>query len=249
MGSFSVTLGLRRDDKLLPSMYLGEEAIHAILSGLQTINQNTGLPQGFDQGVLFELREAGRILDRGIYSVQISTLPMVDRGNPRLQVQYLPSTRERIVAHIRRSEQTWAIAEGQLLMADVKEGSLRCRLHPSIGSPIMCSFSETIMPLIIEYLRLFVRVRGEASIDSLTDQISYLAIRDIEPIDEPAPSTVSTPFPTTGFGVGKSFDDLAAEQSVYPIEDWDTIAGKWPQGADFDDFLEAIRGIRQESET
>jgi hypothetical protein len=51
--------------------------------------------------------------------------------------------------------------------------------------------------------------------------------------------------PPGGFWTLRSFEDLAAEQGIEPLKDWDAFVGGWPEGADFDAFLEAIRESRK----
>ena len=135
-GSFGITLDFRREAAHLPLFDLGETAIEKLISGLSVIGNDTQLPEGFDRGVLIALREAGRILDRGINTVHINS----PRYAHNMRAAYAAQTRERIVAQIRKFEQAWAVVEGRLLMADVKEDVLRCRIHPSTGEPIIGIF-------------------------------------------------------------------------------------------------------------
>ena len=44
----------------------------------------------------------------------------------------------------------------------------------------------------------------------------------------------------------RGFDNLAAEQAVGPVGGWDDVAGGWPEGTDFDVFLEAVRESRKQ---
>ena len=46
------------------------------------------------------------------------------------------------------------------------------------------------------------------------------------------------------FWRGKSFEELVTEQGVYPIDDIGKLAGDWPEDADFDSFLNAVRSAR-----
>jgi len=39
-------------------------------------------------------------------------------------------------------------------------------------------------------------------------------------------------------------DRLIEEQGVKPVENWDDLLGGWPEGADFDAFMAAIRSTR-----
>lgn len=43
-----------------------------------------------------------------------------------------------------------------------------------------------------------------------------------------------------------SFEELAEQQGVSPVEDWSVLVGGWPEEADFEEFLEAIRSVREE---
>jgi hypothetical protein len=196
-------------------------------------------PEEFDQGVLMALREAGRVLDRGIDAVSIAA-PHDHGATPTIFNQ---ATRESIAGSIRKAEQAWTTAEGRLLMADVKEGSLRCRLHPSVDDAFYCTFDEYMVSTVMRYLRQFVRVRGEATVDPVTNQIRALTIRDIEPVEAATESFVVS---TDVFWHAKSFEQLSAEQEVYPVEDWERLSSGWPEDADFDEFLEAVRSARQE---
>lgn len=240
-GSFNLALDLRRENQqMFPSLDFGVKAIDKLMGGLNTITPNAPLPDGFDEGVLMALREAGRILDRGIETVHIST----KRRIKYRKVIYTQTTRESIISGMRRFEHAWMTVEGRLLMADVKEGSLRCRLHPSTGGIIFCSFDEVMTKQVIDYLRRFVQVRGEASFDPITNNIRSLVIKDLEPIEEL--SGIEAPsMPLSTFWDAKDFDELAIEQGVNPIDDWGKLLGGWPEDADFDSFLGAIRSSRE----
>ena len=98
-------------------------------------------------------------------------------------------------------------------------------------------------PIIVGNLRRFVQVRGEANIDPMTDKILSLFVRDIEPIEELSAPPISMP-PPSAFWQAKSIDELAMEQGVYPLEDWQKLVGGWPEDADFESFLEAVRSAR-----
>jgi aspartate 1-decarboxylase len=52
--------------------------------------------------------------------------------------------------------------------------------------------------------------------------------------------------PDQGFWHPKTFDELAQEQGVSLVKDWSALSGGWPQDADFESFLRAIRSIRKE---
>lgn len=239
-GSVRIGLNLRRDESLLPGFDAGLQAVRAVTTGLAELAGDGGdgsLPEGFDGGVLAALREAGRVLDRGIGVVHI----VVTNGDSAaLRAGYDKRTRQCIVSSIRKLEPGSMQVEGRLLMAELKEGGLRCRLHPSAGTPILCSFDEDLVPAIVSNLRRFVRVYGEGSIDPSTGRVHSLIVRDLESIEGP-PMQGFSRAALSGFWSAKTFDELAMEQGVYPIEDWDQLVGNWPEDADFDSFLEAVR--------
>jgi hypothetical protein len=242
-GSFGLGLDLRRDQALLPDFDIGEQAVDKLTRGLSVITEIAPsdvvpLPDGYDEGVLMALREAGRIFDRGIQEVHL--LPRKD--GPPTSVPFLPRTRAQIVSRLERFEEAWATVEGRLLMADVKEETLRCRLHPSMGEPIMCSFSEDMVPMVMRCMRSFVRVRGDATVESAINKIRRLFIRDIEPIAQP-PYPAGPQVPSL-FWETRSFEVLAMEQGVYPVDDLTKVTGGWPEGADFESFLESVRSAR-----
>lgn len=242
-GSFRLGLDLRRDKAFLPDFDVGEQAVRRLTGGLSTITElsetDVGpLPEGYDQDVLMALRDAGRIFDRGIEEVHL--LP--GKNGERSRALFSPKTRAQIIHRLQRFEEKWATVEGRLLMADVKEEVLRCRLHPSVGEPIVCSFSEDTVPTVLRHMRGFVRVRGDATIESSTGKIRRLFIRDIEPIEQPdQPFRPEVP---SAFWETVSFQELAMQQEVYPVDDLDKVTGGWPEGADFDSFLQSVLSAR-----
>ena len=242
-GSFEIALSFRREQDLLPGLDAGEEAFTALTNGLTEFTNNGNnalLPEYFDRNVLASLREAGRIFSRGIDTVDITK---VNGHAPTKLISYTKPLRERIISKMRTLEQAWITVEGRLLMADVKEGALRCRLHPSTGETILCSFDEDITANVISNLRQFVQVRGEAQIDTAANKIQTITIRDLEPIDEPTQSSTPTQSPSA-FWQTKTFEELASEQGVYPVADWSKFVGGWPEDTDYESFLHTIRSAR-----
>ena len=43
----------------------------------------------------------------------------------------------------------------------------------------------------------------------------------------------------------KTFEELAKEQGVHPVQNWEDLVGGWPEDADFEEFMEAIRHARR----
>jgi hypothetical protein len=242
-GSFVFGLDLRRREPMLPALDSGKKGLVLLLEGLISIGGDISPPKDLDRSVLIPLREAARVFDRGIDAIQLAGSP--DVGGKTFT--FNQDMREKITRRINQPQAAWTEAEGRLLMADVAEGRLRCRLHPSMGDVILCHFDESLVSTILEYLRTrsFVRVRGDARVDPFTNKIQSLGIQDIEPIEEPAEASAPRMSPQE-FWSPKTFDELAAEQGVYPVEEWDRLTGNWPEDADFDEFLAAVRSARQE---
>jgi hypothetical protein len=243
-GSFGLGLDLRRKEPMLPKFDSGKQALMILIDGLVAIGEDTTPPGEFDRAVLIPLRDAARVFDRGIEIVQVV-------GNAEIggkAFAFTQNIREKIVRRIVQAQAASTVAEGRLLMADVLEGRLQCRLHPSVGEPVLCRFDETLMNIVLSCLssRSFVRVRGEAKIDPFTNRISQLTIHDIEVIEEPEEASAPQ-VSIQEFWNPKKFDELAAEQGVYPVDEWDKLTIDWPEDADFDEFLDSVRSARQEA--
>jgi hypothetical protein len=239
-GSFSLGLDLRRNGQHFPMWDLGEQAVDILLQGFSSIEKDSPLPRECDQNVLIALREAGRIIDRGIDNVYIRSKSSFGIK----KTHYTQPVRERIITHIRRFEQSYTIVEGRLLSIDAKEDKLRCRIEPSIGEPILCKFDESLTEQVIKSIRQFVQARGEAYYEPTTNKISLLNIKDLESIEESS-AIGSTTTPLSSFWKSKTFEELANEQNIYPLDDISKLTGGWPDDEDVNLFLESIRSSRK----
>jgi len=238
-GSFKLGLDLRRNGHQLPGLDLGEEAIFKLMVGLRAIEFDKPLPPEYDYGVLKALRNAGKIMDRGVDSININSTTSFGR---KKAIYTLP-VRKQIETKISRYEYGLTTVEGRLVMLDMEEDKLRCRLRPSVGEPFLCSYDEELSEQIDKYLRKFVRARGDATFDKETNKILNLNIKDLESIEETSASAFQ-PSPLSSFWTGKTFDQLASEQAIYPLEDVRRLLGDWPEDENFDEFLKAVRSSR-----
>ena len=82
-GSFSLGLNLRRKEPTLPGFDSGKQGFQLLVSGIASIGAGEPMPQMFDREVLIPLREAGRVLDRGIDAVQVNSSPDLGGGSFR----------------------------------------------------------------------------------------------------------------------------------------------------------------------
>lgn len=238
-GSFALGLDLRRNGTQFPGWDVGEEAIFTMMVGLGAMEKDKPLPSEYDYGVLKALRDAGKIMDRGVDSIKINSTTSLGRK----RATYTIPVRKQIETKINRYEYGLTTVEGRLVMLDMEEDKLRCRLRPSIGDPFLCSYDEELSEQIDKYLRKFVRVRGDATFDKETGKILNLHVKDLESIEESTASNLP-PSPLSSFWTGKTFEQLASEQAVYPIDNVEKLSGDWPKDEDFDDFLRAVRSSR-----
>lgn len=236
-GSFNIGLDLRRNGQVFPGWDLGEQSINILVNGLKAIDKNCDLPEEFDASVMIALREAGRITERGVDNITINSHSTY--GN--IRTVYTRPMREKIIKRLNKYEQSYAIIEGRLLELDAKEDKLRCRIEPTIGEPTPCKFDEGLTEQVINLIRNFVQARGEATLDA-NNKIVFFYIKDLEPIE--AISEQKGIAPLSSFWKSRSFDELAEAQGVHPIENLDALSKDWPEDADFDSFLDAVRSKR-----
>ena len=238
-GSFQLALGLRREEQPFLGWDIGEQAVDILMCGLKAIQKDGQLPQEYGSGVMMALRDAGRVIERGVDKVSLNSASFLGR---RRAVYTLP-VRERIISHLRKLEYGYATVEGRLLMLDVEEGKLVCRIRPSTGDPILCRFDEEMATYVMGNIRQFVQVRGDAIYDSASGKITSMHVRDLEAIEE-AGGMGGTEVPVSSFWQGTRFDELATTQGVYPVDDLRILSDDWPENTDFDTFLDAIRSAR-----
>ena len=122
-------------------------------------------------------------------------------------------------------------------MADFKEQEHKCRIHPPIGQPIVCSFDEGQEDQIYESLRKPVRVTGTARINPNSGKIEELHIETIGIVEQLLVGA-------RDFFTGRSIEQLAEMQGVKPLEKPNVLAGGWPADQDIDAFLEEIYSTR-----
>jgi hypothetical protein len=238
-GSFAVAFDLPKEQ--FEPMHLGVEAVEKLLEGLDQIGTNgEALPAGYDAGVLHSLRDMGRILGRGIDTIEAESRTQ----RARKTFSYTNQTRQRIIERIRGPVSNLRSIEGRLLMADFQQRAEQCRIHPAIGEPIRCKFDESLEQTVYEYLRSQVRITGETTEDPNTGRISSITITDIEPVTlEGAEFDAISP---DAFWHDKTLDQLASEQVVGPVtrlEDvWGAGSDLWESDDDFDAFVSATKG-------
>jgi hypothetical protein len=245
-GSPSAVLGFERrtSDSDVFGEDFGAEVFESALKGLATI-QNGGeeVPVESDAGVLMAWRDAGVLFQKGIDRIEFT---LNHRRRP-VVVEFTPSGFTNLQRRIRGPVSNIRTIEGRLLMADFKEHGTRCRIHPSVGEPVLCLFTEEQRDEILEDMLHYVKVIGEAKEDPITGRVTSIKIHDIERIEEK--EDVSRDLLPSGSPIPRSFwespslDELAAEQGVGPLMDIEKLFGTWPGDVDdgFEDAIDALR--------
>ena len=238
-GSFEIALDLPRQG--LEAMDLGVEAVETLLQGLDCISAGAqALPSGYDMGVLYSLRDMGRILDRGISELKLESRTQ----RLRRRFSFSKAVHHRVKERIRGPVRAERTIDGRLLMADFREQAERCRIHPAMGDPVICEFAQQLEDVVYEYLRRHVRVTGETREDPATGRISSIRISDIEPVYVEGEDFETISAET--FWEEKSLEELAAEQGIAAVPRFEEACGAgahlWVDDDDFEAFLSATKG-------
>lgn len=241
-GSPAAVLGFERRKSMmnqpLPGVDFGLNIFEKAVSGLTAVQQNDDLlPAGYDIGVLKAWRDTGKLFSRGIKRIEFT---INHRATPLLAV-YTPQGLARIQERIKEPQVNIRTIEGRLLMADFKEHGARCRVHPSVGEPVLCLVEDEQEDEVYKNIRRYVRITGEAKEDPVSGKIASIKIHGIEPLEEGREDQATS----HDFWKSKTLDELAEAQQVHPIEDVQTLFGTWPGEID-DGFEEAINTLRQQ---
>ena len=243
------TLGFERSSgqQAFEGMDIGTEIIEKSLIGLgQVQGPGTGLPAGFDAGVLLAWRGVGMIFEHGVNEMAFS---MNSRPKKTVTV-YGETGYRRIQERIQGPQLNIRAIEGRLLMADFKEHGTRCRVHPSIGDPVLCLFDEDQKEEVLEGILHYVKIVGEAKEDPVTGKINSIKIHDIQRLEDREQEGTDllpkgTPIPMD-FWESPNLDELAKYQGIQPLADVSHLFGTWPGDSD-DRFEEKIRALRQQN--
>lgn len=245
-GSPAAVLGFERryQEATFPGMDPGLEILEKSLTGLSAVQGlKESLPTGFDAGVLMAWRDAGTLFCQGIEKIELT---LNHRARP-VATAYTPEGLKRIQKRIKGPQTNIRTIEGRLLMADFKEHGTRCRVHPSMGEPVLCLFEEEQKDEVLDDMLHYVRIVGEAKEDPITGRIASIKIHDIERLEDRENERADllpqgTPI-SPGFWESPTLEELALAQDVQPLADVRVLFGTWP-GAEDDGFEESIDELR-----
>lgn len=244
-GSPDTVLGFERapGQQALDGIDFGIQIIEKSLQGLDEI-QGPGeeLPVGFDAGTLLAWRDVGVLFEHGVDEISFS----LNHRPQRQSTVYSNPGYRRVQERIKGPQTNIRTIEGRLLMADFKEHGTRCRVHPSIGEPIICLFDEVQKEEVLENILSYVKVIGEAKEDPITGKINSIKIQDIQKLEDREEGVdllpQGTPLPTD-FWQSPNLDQLVELQGTRPLADVASLFGTWPGDPD-DGFEEAVRTLR-----
>jgi len=247
-GSSATVIGFeRRAQPSLPGLDTGITILQRALYGLATVQEpDPALPMGFDSGVLMAWRNMGSLFEKGCslitFTLNHSPQPLISK--------YTLEGFHRIKQRIQGPITNVRTIEGRLLMADFKEHGTRCRVHPSVGEPVLCLFGEEQKDEVLEDILHYVRIVGEAKEDPMTGRITSIKIHDIQRLEDKENEQAEllpqgTPLPTD-FWQSPTLEQLAEAQDIRPIQDISALFGSWPGEID-DGFEESILDKRHQS--
>ena len=247
-GSSSAVLGFERRQENLsfPAMDFGLEILEKAIGGLEAVQKDEAeeaLPTGYDPGVLMAWRDVGKLFSQGIDKIEFT----LNNREKAVQTSFTPNVVTRIQERIKGPQVNIRIIEGRLLMGDFKEHGTRCRVHPSVGDPVLCLFDEGQKDEVLENILQYVRIAGEAKEDPISQKITDIKIHDIECLEDRQDEAADllpqgTPI-SRAFWESPTLEDLARSQNVRPMADVRALFGTWPDEEN-DGFEAAIDELR-----
>lgn len=188
----------------------------------------------FEAGLLDSLREMGEVLNKDVTRIE-----WIVPGNGKRAVKAVfdRRVRERVLERIKVPSTRTETVEGVLEMADFKEQDHKCRIHPPVGQPIVCTFAPEQEQEVYDALRKPVRIVGTATVNPNNEKVESIAIQSIGVIEQLL-------IGAKDFYAGRSLQQLAEAQGVEPLNNPKVLVGGWPDGEDVDEFLEDIYSSR-----
>jgi hypothetical protein len=233
-GSTVLPFALARPQQPLPIPEMttfGREVVLEVATAVKNIGaRKLRKDKHFEPGLLASLRQLGEVLDKDV--TRIEWIVPSD-GRRSFKAVFDKRVRERVNERIKEPSTRTENVEGILEMADFKEQDHKCRIHPSIGQPIVCTFKPEQEQQVYDALRKPVRIVGTATINPHHERIESIAIDSLGVIEQLSIGAKE-------FHSGRSLEQLAEAQGVTPLENPKALIGGWPDGEDVDQFLEEI---------
>ena len=203
-------------------------------AAVKSIGSRKPRKSGFEAGLLDSLREMGEVLNKDVTKIE-----WIVPGNGKRAVKAVFDKRvlERVIERIKAPTTRTETVEGVLEMADFKEQDHKCRIHPPVGQPIVCTFTPEQEQDVQRRSAQTSPYYRDATVNPNNDKVDAIAIEKIGIVEQ-------LMIGAKDFTTGRSLEQLAEAQGVAPLDNPEVLAGGWPDGEDVDEFLEDIYSSR-----
>jgi hypothetical protein len=238
-GSTVLPFALAKSQQSLPMPELttfGREVVLEVASAVREIGSTSRRRRNppFEAGLLYSLRQMGEVLDRDVTSIEWI---VPGNGHRAVKAVFDKRVRDRVLERIQQPSERPECVEGVLEMADFKEQDHKCRIHPLLGQPIVCTFTPEQEQEVYDALRKPVKVYGTATVNPNNSRVDSIAIEKISVVE---PLMIGA----KDFHNGRSLEELAEAQGVSPLDNPKVLVGGWPEGDNIDEFVEGIYSSR-----
>ena len=239
-GSTTLHFALAKPQQPLPIPHMttfGAEVVARVASTVKSLTSRKKASDGFDPGVMDSLKTMGDVFEKRSITRIEWVVPRAD-GRAQIRAIYTKTGRARVAEWFKAPSHRVVTVEGTLEMADFKQTDQKCRIHPPLGSAVICTFEKDKADEIYSLLRKSVRLSGEATVNPHTARIESVQVRNLTLLE---PLSLGA----RDFFSGKTIQELAAIQGVRPLEDVSLLAGGWPDEENVDEVLEEIYRQRE----
>ena len=236
-GSTILPFALAKSQQTLPEIAtFGHDAVLEVATAVKQIGSTSRRRKNphFEAGLLDSLRKMGEVLDRDVTKIEWI---VPGNGHRPVKAVFDRRVRDRVLERIQLPTTRPETIEGILEMADFKEQDHKCRIHPPLGQPILCTFTPEQEQEVYDALRKPVRISGTATINPNSEKIESIAIGKIGIVEQLLVGA-------RDFHSGRTLQQLADAQGVQPLVNPKVLSGGFPDDEDVDEFLEEIYSSR-----
>lgn len=237
-GSTVLPFGLAKPQQPLPIPQMttfGRDVVRRVATAVKSLGSRRPPKNGyFEPGLLDSLRDMGEVLNKDVTKIEWI---VPGNGRPSIKAIFDTRVRERVSERIKSPSTRPQTVEGVLEMADFKEQDHKCRIHPLVGQPIVCTFTPDQEQGVYDALRKPVKIEGTATVNPHSGRLESIAIAKIG-------VTEQLLIGAKEFYSGRTLEQLAEAQGIAPLSNPRVLVGGWPEGEDLDVFLEDIYSSR-----
>jgi hypothetical protein len=237
-GSTVLPFGLAKPQQPLPIPEMtsfGRDVVWQVATAVKSLGSHKPPKNNcLEPGLLDSLRAMGEVLNKDVTKIEWF---VPGDGRPSIKAIFDKRVRERVSEQIKLPSTRLHTVEGVLEMADFKEQDHKCRIHPLVGQPIVCTFTSDQEQEVLEALRKPVKIEGTATVNPHNGKVESVAIAKIG-------VTEQLLIGAREFYSGRTLEQLAEAQGIAPLSNPRALVGGWPEGEDLDEFLEEIYSSR-----